>query len=88
MSSLRSPDAAWVSEEKYAQISEADRRKHLPVAPEFIVELMRDAAQSETDSLKEAQNKMLSYIENGVLLGWLINSKTEKVYIYRTDGTI
>ncbi len=81
--SVRTPDAAWVSEEKYAQISEEDRRKHLPVAPEFIVELM-----SETDSLKEAQNKMLSYIENGVLLGWLINPKMETVYIYRADGTI
>lgn len=81
--SVRSPDAAWVSEEKYAQITEEDRRKHLPVAPEFIVELM-----SETDSLKEAQNKMISYIENGVLLGWLINPKTESVYIYRADGTI
>ncbi|MER0440845.1 Uma2 family endonuclease [Emticicia sp. W12TSBA100-4] len=86
--SVRSPDAAWVSEEKYAQISEEDRRKHLSVAPEFIVELMRDAAQSETDSLKDAQNKMLSYIENGVLLGWLINPKIETVYIYRADGTI
>lgn len=81
--SVRSPDAAWVSEEKYAQITEEDRRKHLPVTPEFIVELM-----SETDSLKEAQNKMISYIENGVLLGWLINPKTESVYIYRADGTI
>lgn len=81
--SVRSPDAAWLSEEKYAQISEEDRRKHLPVAPEFLVELM-----SETDSLKEAQNKMLSYIENGVLLGWLINPKMETVYIYRADGTI
>jgi len=81
--SVRSPDAAWVSEEKYAQISEEDRRKHLPVAPEFVVELM-----SETDSLREAQNKMLSYIENGVLLGWLINPKMETVYIYRADGTI
>lgn len=81
--SVRSPDAAWVSEEKYAQISEVDRRKHLPVAPEFVVELL-----SEIDSLQEAKNKMLDYIENGVLLGWLINPKTEKVYIYRADGTI
>jgi Uma2 family endonuclease len=81
--SVRSPDAAWLSEEKYAQISDEDRRKHLPVAPEFLVELM-----SETDNLKEAQNKMLSYIENGVLLGWLINPKMETVYIYRADGTI
>jgi Uma2 family endonuclease len=38
--------------------------------------------------LKEAQNKMLAYIENGVLLGWLINPKAESVYIYRVDGTI
>ena len=86
--SVRSPDAAWVSEEKYSKISEADRKKHLPVAPEFVVELMRNAAQSESDILREAKNKMLDYIENGILLGWLINPKTEKVYIYRADGTI
>lgn len=83
-----SSDTAWVSEAKYAQISEEDHRKYLPVAPEFILELMRYATHSKTDSLREAHNKMLSYIENGVLLGWLINPKTGSVYIYRADGTI
>ncbi|MEY4541038.1 MAG: hypothetical protein RLZZ306_2795, partial [Bacteroidota bacterium] len=50
---------------------------------EFVVELM-----SETDSLKELQDKMEEYRENGVLLGWLINPKTEEVFIYRENGTI
>ena len=31
---------------------------------------------------------MAEYLENGVLLGWLINPKTEEVFIYRADGTI
>jgi Uma2 family endonuclease len=43
---------------------------------------------SETDSVRELQDKMEEYIENGVLLGWLINPKTEEVFIYREDGTI
>ena len=43
---------------------------------------------SESDSLRELQEKMEEYIDNGVLLGWLINSKTEEVFIYRADGTI
>ena len=43
---------------------------------------------SESDSLRELQDKMEEYIDNGVLLGWLINAKTEEVFIYRVDGTI
>ncbi len=41
----------------------------------------------ENDSLRELQEKMEEYIENGVTLGWLINPKTEDVFIYRADGT-
>ncbi|MDX1941473.1 MAG: Uma2 family endonuclease [Saprospiraceae bacterium] len=31
---------------------------------------------------------MVEYIENGCLLGWLIDRKNEQVFIYRTDGSI
>ena len=43
---------------------------------------------SVTDQLSKAKEKMLEYIENGVTLGWLIDSKNEEVFIYRADGTI
>ena len=31
---------------------------------------------------------MQEYIKNGVRLGWLIDRKNEKTYIYRLDGSI
>lgn len=80
---VRSPDASWMSDERYKSVEYVELKKFARVAPEFVVELM-----SETDSLKDLQEKMQEYLENGVLLGWLINPKTEEVFIYREDGTI
>ena len=60
---------------------EKDRFAH--IVPDFVVELM-----SPSDSLKHHQDKMKEYMDNGVLLGWLINPKTEEVFIYRNNGEI
>ena len=38
---------------------------------------------SPSDTLKETQEKMQEYIDNGVKLGWLINPKMRQVEIYR-----
>ena len=79
----RSPDAAWVSDERWNQLSDEEQERFPPIAPDFVVELM-----SASDHLKKAQEKMLEYIENGVRLGWLIQPSSETVFIYRADGTI
>ena len=44
--------------------------------------------RSPSDSLKVLQDKMLEYISNGALLGWLIDRKERKVYIYRPDAAV
>ncbi len=80
---VRSPDASWMSDERYESVEIVELKKFAKNTPEFVVELM-----SENDSLKELQGKMEKYIANGVLLGWLINPKTEETFIYRVDGTI
>ena len=80
---VRSPDASWMSDERYKSVEYVELKKFARVTPEFVVELM-----SETDSVKDLQEKMDEYMKNGVLLGWLINPKTEEVFIYREDGTI
>jgi Uma2 family endonuclease len=41
--------------------------------------------RSSSDTLKELQNKMQEYIDNGASLGLLIDRKNRKVYIYRPD---
>ena len=73
----RSPDAAWVRQERINALN-PDPDKFLPLAPDFVVELM-----SATDSLQTTQAKMQEYRDNGVRLGWLINPKTQSVEIYR-----
>ena len=79
----RSPDAAWISNERWQTLTDSQQEKFPPIAPDFIVELM-----SATDSLNSAKEKMQEYIVNGVVLGWLINTRQEEVLIYRADGTI
>ena len=79
----RSPDAAWISDARWNSLTEQQQEKFPPIAPDFVIELM-----SATDQLPKAKEKMLEYIDNGVLLGWLIDPKGEEVFIYRADGTI
>ena len=74
----RSPDASWITLEKWNNLTPQQRQKFLPLCPDFVIEL-----RSPTDSLKTLQNKMKEYLENGTKLGWLINPKTKQVEIYR-----
>ena len=74
----RSPDAAWVRQERWEALTPQQRRKFPPLAPDFVIEL-----RSATDELRTLQAKMQEYIENGVRLGWLINPQQRQVEIYR-----
>ena len=77
-----SPDAAWVSNGRIAQLSKAQKRKFPPVCPEFVIEVM-----SPSDRLKAAQRKMSEWIRAGVDLAWLIDGDARTVYIYRAGQT-
>ena len=37
-SAVRSPDVAWVSQERWDSVSEKDRQKFAPLCPDFVVE--------------------------------------------------
>ncbi|MEH2014505.1 Uma2 family endonuclease [Nostoc sp.] len=74
----RSPDASWVKIERWNALTSEQQEKFAPICPDFVVEL-----RSRTDSLKELQEKMQEYIENGAQLGWLIDRKNKRVEIYR-----
>jgi Uma2 family endonuclease len=39
--------------------------------------------RSSSDSLKKLREKMQEYIDNGVRLGWLIDTTNKQVEIYR-----
>ncbi|MCD9187663.1 MAG: Uma2 family endonuclease [Pyrinomonadaceae bacterium] len=79
----RSPDVAWMKRERWESLSEKKRREDSRFVPDFVIEL-----RSSTDSLKPLQAKMKEYIENGVKLGWLIDPKNKKVYVYRANGEV
>jgi Uma2 family endonuclease len=79
----RSPDAAWVSYERLARLSSEEKRKFVPLCPDFVIELI-----SPTDSLAATQAKMIEYIENGARLGFLIHPDARRVYVYRPGATV
>ena len=74
----RSPDASWITIEKWNNLTNEQRQKFIPLSPDFVIEL-----RSKSDSLKTIQDKMKEYIENGTRLGWLINPQSRQVEIYR-----
>ncbi len=41
-----------------------------------------------SETLPKTREKMLEYIENGALLGWLINRKKREVEIYRPQQEV
>jgi Uma2 family endonuclease len=79
----RSPDVAWIRREKWLALSQQQRQKFPPLAPDFVIEL-----RSATDKLEALRFKMLEYQEAGVLLGWLINPQQQQVEIYRLQREV
>jgi len=75
----RSPDVSWVKKERWDELTREQRQKFIPLAPDFVLELM-----SPIDYLINTQEKMREYRDNGVLLGWLINPEARQVEIYTT----
>lgn len=76
----RSPDAAWIRYERWNALTEAQKASFAPICPDCVVEL-----RSASDSLSGLQAKMQEYIENGAVLGWLIDRKNRTVHVYHPD---
>lgn len=70
----RAPDAAWMSRETFRKAT---------TCPEFVIELI-----SPFDQRRKAHLKMLEWIENGALLGWMIDPDRKTVSIYRPDRDV
>jgi Uma2 family endonuclease len=82
-SAVRSPDAAWVSNERWNALTLDEQTKFPSLCPEFLIELM-----SNSDDLRDAVEKMHKWIDNGCQLAWLIFPKGEEVRIFRANGTV
>ena len=82
---VRSPDASWILKSRVAELTEEQRQGFWHICPDFVIEL-----RSSSDRLSVLRRKMEEYMENGVRLGWLIDSldPQHRVYIYRPDATV
>jgi Uma2 family endonuclease len=79
----RSPDVAWVSLEKWENLTQEERDGFPPICPDFVIEL-----RSKSDRLKPLQEKMKEYLNSGLRLGWLINPQQKQVEIYRPNQDV
>lgn len=80
---IRSPDACWISQERWDALTDEQKGTFANICPDFVVEL-----RSASDTLKSLQEKMQEYMENGAVLGWLIDPRNREVEIYRLGSEI
>jgi Uma2 family endonuclease len=76
--SLRSPDGAWISADRWDALSDADKNRFSPLCPDFVIEL-----RSQSDDLAVLEAKMEKWIANGAKLAWLIDPERQAVTVYR-----
>lgn len=79
----RSPDAAWVSQARWDSLKSEEKESFPPLCPDFAIEL-----RSKSDNMQPLRQKMQEYINNGLRLGWLIDTKNQKVEIYRANRPV
>lgn len=76
---IKSPDCAWVSDERLAELPGDADEDFLRAIPDFLVEV-----RSSSDRIAKLKKKMANvWMKNGVRLGWLIDPYAEKAWIYR-----
>ncbi|MBW4525631.1 MAG: Uma2 family endonuclease [Phormidium tanganyikae FI6-MK23] len=79
----RSPDVAWITNDRWNALSLEEQERFPPIAPDFVIEL-----RSRTDDIEDLEAKMQEYMENGVQLGWLLDPFTQEVKVYRQGQSV
>lgn len=75
--SMRSPDVAWLSRERWERLTHEEREQFLRIIPEFVVEI-----RCWTDSEAALETKMRRWMDAGVQLGWAIDPEQKLVTTY------
>jgi Uma2 family endonuclease len=78
----RSPDAAWIQNDRWNALSKDEQASFAPICPDFVIEL-----RSSSDTIASLQ-KMQEYIDNGARLGFLIDRQNRAVHLYRGDREV
>ncbi|MBC7919594.1 MAG: Uma2 family endonuclease [Ferruginibacter sp.] len=80
---MRSPDAAWIANERWNALTPRQRNSFAPICPDFLVEL-----KSQSDTVEDLIRKIRGeWLPNGCRLAWLIDPDEEEVYVFRADGS-
>jgi Uma2 family endonuclease len=79
----RSPDVAWVVQARWEALTAEERRRFPPLCPDVVLEL-----RSPSDMLSTVQQKMREYMEQGAMLGWLIDPERQCVEVYRVGQAV
>ena len=72
------PDAAWITQERFDNLTEFELRNTINGAPDFVVEV-----RSRSDRLPPLLAKMEEWMEGGSRLGWLLDPIDRRAYVYR-----
>ena len=72
-----SPDGGYVTEKQLRGLTKRDRAHFLHRTPAFVIELL-----SPSDSLRETEEKMETWIANGAQVAWLIDPRKRQVHVY------
>ena len=75
---IRAPDAAWITQQRYDNLTPSEHRGTINDAPDFVVEI-----RSRTDRLPPFLAKMAEWMAAGARLGWGIDPRQRRAYIYR-----
>jgi Uma2 family endonuclease len=76
--SCLSPDAAWILRSRLKRFSKEEKRKFLPLCPDFVIEVL-----SPSDRLSQLKTKMRHWVDNGTRLAWLLDPDHRTAYVYR-----
>jgi Uma2 family endonuclease len=79
--SVLSPDASWMSRDKWNRLNQAERNRFASACPEFVIEVL-----SKSDDIEVLQRKMVSWIKHGASLAWLIDPWNATTYWYQTGS--
>jgi Uma2 family endonuclease len=76
--SCLSPDASWMTLERWNSLTLKQQTGFPPLCPVFLVEV-----RSHSDSRRILEAKMQSWLDNGAKLAWLVDPIAANVTIYR-----
>jgi Uma2 family endonuclease len=80
---MRSPDAAWISAERWELVPPADRGRFAHVCPEAVLELL-----PPSDDPWQARKKVQEFLANGASIGVLIDPFTRTAEVHRPSNDV